>query len=103
MPTETDIAIYKQVERDQREKAAEIAALKAKELEALGEIPAWPEDISKLWPSGANWNCKFYGASGKWRVYFSGEEVRLTDEQKKAMEETLLKRQEWRKKKEQIR
>lgn len=33
----------------------------------------------------------------------AGEEVRLSDDQKKAMEETLLKRQEWRKKKEKMR
>lgn len=102
MPTETDIAIYKRMEKERREKDAEKAALNAKELEALGEIPAWPEEISKLWPESAKWNGKFYGASGRWRVYFSGEEVRLSNDQKKAMEETLFKRQEWRKRKEQI-
>lgn len=56
------------------------------ELDKLGKIPSWPEDIAELWPEGAKWNGKFYGKTGRWQVYFTGEEVHLTDKQKGEME-----------------
>lgn len=105
-PSETDLALFKQVlnnaqkERARKEKEKQ-EAMQA-ELETIGEIPSWPKDILEMWPDGAKWNGKFYGRPGRWSVYFSGEKVELTDEQKSVMDEVAAKRSEWRKKKNAI-
>lgn len=102
-PSETDLALYMQVlnnaqkERAKKEKEKQ-EAMQA-ELETIGKIPSWPKDILKMWPDGAKWNGKFYGKSGRWSVYFSGEKVELTDVQKEAMEKAQEERQKWREKK----
>lgn len=99
VPSDNDIALYNQIMSDKQNKSEKV--LQA-ELDVLGNIPSWPEDIAELWPEGAKWNGKFYGKSKLWRVYFSGEEVHLTDKQKEEMEKIQKKRQLWREKKKEI-
>lgn len=81
---------------------AEVAHLRAKKTEDLGPIPAWPESVREKWPDGASWNGKIYGKPGARRVYFSGSETFLTDEEADLMEKTQKARAEWRQKKEAI-
>lgn len=112
-PNENDLALYNNMknevkarnEEKNRIKEEEIKIKEEKksaELEALGEIPPWPDDIKSLWPKGATWNGKIYGSAGNYNVYFSGENVHITDELKKEMENLHKMRDEWREKKKQI-
>lgn len=106
VPSDTDIALYHKIVNDrQKNKLEKERALQAEldtELDILGKIPSWPEDIAELWPEGTKWNGKFYGKINKWRVYFSGKEVYLTDNQKEEMEKVQKERQIWREKKKEI-
>lgn len=97
-PSGNDIAFFNSIK--QRHDAAR-AKLQA-ELDKIGPIPSWPEEIKKLWPDGAKWNGKFYGRPGNWSIYLSGEKIILTDDLKQAFEDTYKARTEWRAKKEKI-
>ena len=66
-----------------------------KALEALGPKPVYSDEIHTFFPTGSTWNRKFYGKPGKYRVYISGQEVSITDEQKAEMEQTLKDREAW--------
>lgn len=88
--------------KEKREKQAEIEAKKAEAIQLLGAKPAYPEEIRALWPEGAKWNGKIYGKKGHYRVYFSGTETSISDEQKVLMETVLDARREWEDKKEEI-
>lgn len=72
------------------------------ELELLGSIPPWPEEISIVWPEDAKWNGKFYGKPGQWSVYFDDQGQPISDELKSSMEKALSDRTEWKKQKEKI-
>lgn len=102
VPSDRDIALYHQIMRDKQKNKLEKEKVLQAELDTLGKIPSWPENITELWPEGAKWNGKFYGKSKIWRVYFSGKEVYLTDKQKEEMEKVQKERQEWREKKKEI-
>lgn len=102
VPSDTDIALYHQILNDKQKNRLEKERVIQEKLEILGKIPSWPEDIAELWPEGAKWNGKFYGKTGKWRVYFSGKEIYLTDKQKEEMEKTQEARQIWRENKKEI-
>ena len=94
--------IKKKQAAEQEKKAAAQAQKEAEQkaaLEALGPKPAYSEEIHSFFPAGTTWNRKFYGKSGKYRVYISGKEVFITDEQKKEMEATLEARDAWEDKK----
>lgn len=87
----------------------EVEAIRSREqektnaaLEELGPIPAWPEAVKAQWPEGATWNGKVYGKAGAHRIYLSGKEVYITDEDAEAMERTREARADWRKKKSEI-
>lgn len=104
MPSNASLALYTHIkdEVDRKKKAKEDAIKKELE-ETIGSIiPQWPTEIKDMWPDGAHWNGKFYGKNNNWTVYFSGEKVKLTDAQKAEMEDAYKRRQEWRKKKEEI-
>lgn len=101
VPTKTDLELYAGVlARGKANKAAKDAKLQDA-LAELGPIPQWPEDIAPV-IAGKRWNGKFYGKSGAWRVYMSGEEIKLTDSQKAAMEKAAEARGAWRAKKDAI-
>jgi predicted enzyme related to lactoylglutathione lyase len=102
IPSDVDMAMYNNIINQRRKEVAEKEKKKCKAFEELGEIPAWPDDINTIWPKGATWNCKFYGKPGSWSVYFSGEKIQLTDDQKKRMEEVYKTRIEWKAKKNEI-
>ena len=98
-----EVLRLKEAEDAEKEaKEAEAAEEKAKKLEELGPKPAYPAEISALWPDGAKWNGRIYGKKGHYRVYFSGEEVHITDKQKEMMEQTLAAREAWEEKKDEI-
>lgn len=101
-PTDVDIAMHLSMKQRQSEKEEEKQEENKKRLDALGPKPEWPEEISKVWPEGGTWNCKFYGKPGKWKIYIKNQEIQLTDELKEQMEEVYKKRLEWKKKKEEI-
>lgn len=102
MPSDTDIALYSNMAAQRKKNEAEKEEKKRKALEELGNIPPWPDDISALWPKDAKWNCKFYGRPKYWNVYFSGQQVYLTDDQKERMEEVYKKRMAWNERKKEI-
>lgn len=87
---------------EEAEKAEAAAAQMAVELDALGEIPAWPETVRAKWPQGAKWNCKVYGRQGSRCIYLNNVKIALTDEEAKALEAAYTARSEWRQRKEEI-
>lgn len=97
-PSKVDTAFFLEFKNRNEEKRKEKEGLIAE----LGPIPPWPDEISKIWPTDTKWNGKFYGKNGCWRVFFSGNEVHLSDELKKVMEETFKAREGWRNKKKEI-
>lgn len=97
-----NIAYAKIQNEEKRKKKEEAEAKVAEALNKIGEIPAWPEVIREKWPNNAKWNQKVYGRKGAYKVYFDGNAVSITDEERELMLETLKKRQEWRKMKEEI-
>lgn len=97
-PSDVDIMMYSQQKQRQLDKMARVNNA----LEELGPKPEWPEEISKVWPEGGTWNCKFYGKPGKWMIYIKNKEIQISDDLKKQMEEVFEKRNEWKKKKEEI-
>lgn len=101
-PSDIDVTLYYQIMSDKQKNKLEKENDLQTELDKLGKIPSWSEDIAKLWTEGAKWNGKFYGKSGRWSVYFSGEKVELTDTQKEEMQNTQKARQVWRGKKKDI-
>lgn len=101
-PSDTDLALYQQILYNTQKKKTEKEQAIRKEMEEIGEIPSWPAEIVKNWPDGTKWNGKFYGKPGRWCVYFSGEKVALTNEQKIAMEKIQEERRLWREKKQCI-
>lgn len=97
-PSEVDIIMYSTQKQKQLDKRTRIN----NELEELGPKPEWPDEISRIWPEGGSWNCKFYGKPGNWRIYIKNQEIQLSDDLKKQMEEIYKKRLEWKKTKEAI-
>lgn len=87
---------------EEAKKAEEASEQMAAELEALGEIPAWPESVRAKWPQGAKWNCKVYGRQGNRCIYLANQKIGLTDEEAEAMENAYAARSEWRQRKEEI-
>ena len=113
VPTNMDIAVYEDINRRKRQQKEEVKKKieqekeekqkeKQKLLDELGPIPPWPDDIAEKWPDGTTWNGKIYGKEGYYNVYFSGKNVRITNEQKEEMEKTSELRDEWKKKKKEI-
>lgn len=98
-PSETDIAMYMRLKSEHDRKKEEIYNKINVE---LGEKPKWPDDIREIWPNDTSWNGKFYGKPNCWNVYFSGEKVYLTDDQKERMEEIYRKRIAWKERKKQL-
>lgn len=102
IPSDVDLALYSKIKQTQdTERNEKKEKLKA-ELEELGDIPAWSNEIMELWPKNAKWNGKIYGKAGRYSVYFSGVQVSLTDAQADLMKKTYELRQEWRNTKKQI-
>lgn len=108
LPDKMEIKMHHAMEQETRKKLAEETKEREekqkewqKELDALGPLPGWPDEILAIWPKGGKWNGTVYG-KGRYRVYFSGEEVVITAKQKKLFETTYAARQEWRKKKAEI-
>lgn len=97
-PSDVDIIMYSNQKQRQLDKRTRVN----KALEELGPKPEWPEEISRVWPEGGTWNCKFYGRPGKWRIYIKNQEIQLSDGLKEQMEEIYEKRNEWKKKKDEI-
>lgn len=113
LPNDDAVATYRIIRADvQKQKAAQRAEQEAakekkwleqqKALDELGPKPSYSDEIRAFFPVGTTWNRKFYGKPGKYRVYISGQEVFITNDQKAEMEQTLNARDAWEEKKEAI-
>lgn len=109
LPSETDLAVWQAARQTalqaREEKAAEAAANEQEKqaaLSELGEKPAWPQSVSDKWPKGAKWNTRIYGKPGNHRIYLSGKEIHITDEEAAAMQDTLKARESWTARKKEI-
>lgn len=96
-PSEGELAAWAALRKGVEDIRAKDEAAMQAELAALGEKPAWPESVSAKWPKGATWNTKVYGKRGNYRIYLSGAEISLTDDEADGMRATLAAREAWRK------
>ena len=95
-PSETDIIMWRSAHEIEMKNKAENDEIKNQAMDQIGEIPAWPDEIKAIWPAGTKWNGKVYGKPGNYNVYFSGDKVEITDEQKETLEKKKKKRERWR-------
>lgn len=73
---------------------------KQKELDELGEKPEFPEEFVTL-RNGRRWNGIVYGKNEK-SVYFDGEKIIIDSDLAKEVQDIVVKREEWSKKKKAI-
>lgn len=101
VPSEYDLLMFDiMLQEGAKHQAAESTAAAQKQaemdaaLEALGPCPEYPDDIAAILKG--RWNGKVYGNPGAWRIYVSGKETALTDDQKERLEGTREARCAWR-------
>lgn len=71
-----------------------------RELDELGEKPEFPEEFVTL-RNGRRWNGTVYGKNEK-SVYFDGEKIIIDSDLAKEVQDIVVKREEWSKKKKAI-
>jgi hypothetical protein len=108
-PSNQDITLWmaakkesKRIDDEKKKQEAAVAEKREAALAQLGPMPSWPITFSAKWPKGSTWNGKVYGKPGARCVYFSGEQIHITDEEAVEAEKTFAARAEWRCRKEEI-